>query len=747
MNQNDAAQFDAAQNAMQQQAQMQQAAVMVPQGVGLSVNNGYGLHDIVYPVPQDEETEDISLDTLSREEIDKIMRAYKNGKQAADNYYRATVEPKIIRRLKLYRADKELYKKKFPSLSELNNWVSKDIKTTIDWILPNLIEVFSANDSPVDIVGQSVEDDDNAKLLQEVINYFVMKKNNFFTFIATLAKDGLVTNFGCAKVYWNRDENRKPMQVLADAQMMQILAIEQQNGRIEITDLKQADPQGDLLIVSFDVIVVKSNTPVLENMSPSELRFTHETRDLHDAKFVAQRKIVKGDYLKRKEIEGVYSNIDKALSQGDNGSARWTTLDIEHDKELTNINDFLSDGDTASREYELYEAYLKVDYNNDGVMEHVIVHAVGDTPLKIQTNTFEMPPFFVFSPEYEPYSIFNETGFAEEWEQLQDLKTALVRQIIIATAKNCRGQKFVNEQAVDMDAMMDGEEFVPTEGDPSDAILFPPSVPTDPNAMTLIQYAQNELESQSGSTRYNQGLDSNSLNMTATGISAIMGAADKKIKLIARFLAETTWIPIVKFLILLCQKFLDDGQVIRLLNQDIAIRRDQLNLDYDLVVNVGQGAGTKEAEIQYLMVLIQQLYPTLQQVGIVNAASWYKVTKELLERMGIRSTAKFLLDPESDEYQQMQAQAAQAQQAAEQKQDALTQAQLQLKEQDIKAKQLAKLSARFSELPIDAQIQALQQLGITTTPQSFANKAIEDTQKAIVEHYTSGAGGAIYGGK
>ena len=59
MNQNDAAQFDAAQNALQQQAQVQQAAAMAPQGVGLSVNNGYGLHDIVYPVPQDEEAEDI----------------------------------------------------------------------------------------------------------------------------------------------------------------------------------------------------------------------------------------------------------------------------------------------------------------------------------------------------------------------------------------------------------------------------------------------------------------------------------------------------------------------------------------------------------------------------------------------------------------------------------------------------------------------------------------------------------------
>jgi hypothetical protein len=739
-NQNDPSAFDAA----------QQGAENAPQGVGMTISNQNGLHDMV---SGDDGDDDISLDTLSQEETDKIMRAYKAGKQAADNYYKSKVEPKIIRRTKLYHADRELYKKKFPALSELNNWVSKDIKTTIDWILPSLIEVFSANETPVDIIGQNVEDDENAKLLQEVINYFVTKKNNFFTFISTLAKDGLITNFGCAKIYWNREEERKPMQVLADYNMLQELAMASQSGKIKITGLQRVDDAGDLLVVNFDEINVKSNTPILENMSPSELRFTHETRDLHDAKFVAQRKIVKGDYLKRKEQDGVYKNVDKALASS-SSNARWTVLDTEHDNELSNINAQLNDGDTASREYELYEAYLKVDYNNDGILEHVIVHAVGDTPLKIQKNTFEMPPFFIFSPEYEPYAIFNEQGFADEWEQLQDLKTALVRQIIVSTAKNCQGQKFLDMEKVDMDALMDGDEYVSTVGDPSAAVMFPPNIPTDPNAMQLIQYAQNELESQSGSTRYNQGLDSNSLNMTATGISAIMGAADKKIKLIARMLAETTWKPIVKFLVLLCQKFLDDGQIVRLINHNIVLRRDQLNIDYDLIVNVGQGAGTKESEIQYLMILIQQLYPTLQQVGIVNASSWYKVTKELLERMGIRSTAKFLVDPESQEYQAQQAQAQQAQEQANQQLQQMQQAQLQLKdrevsvkEQEAKARTLAKLTARFSELPIDAQIQALQQIGITTTPQSFHDKAVLDTQQRLVEHITSGGGGALYGGR
>lgn len=691
----------------------------VPNNLGMSTGIQNNTESSV--VQNDSDNEDVSLDNLSEEEKDKILRAFKAGRDAADNYYKAEVEPKIIKRMELYKADKQLYKKKFPALSELNNWVSKDIKTTVDWILPNLIEVFNGSDSPVEIIGQSIEDDDNAKLLQQLIGYFVTKKNNFFTFLYTFAKDGLVTNFAVAKVYWNREEDREPMQVMADAQTMQGLMAEQQAGNIEITSIERVDSAGDYLLVNFDTVKVKANSPVLENMSPSELRFTHETRDIHDAKFVAQRKIVRGDYLKRKENEQVYQNVDKAMAQAQ-GKVDYTTLDIKHDKRLNDINNKLSDGDTASKNYELYEAYLKVDYNNDGVYENIIVHAVGDVILKVQENSFEIPPFFVFSPEYEPYAVFNEEGFADAWEQLQDLKTALVRQVIINSAKNSRGQKFVNDSAVDMDALMDGDEYVPVRDgqSPAEAIMFPPAIPTDPNVMTLVQYTQNELESQSGSTRYNQGLDSNSLNMTATGISAIMGAADKKIKLIARLLAETAWIPIVKFLILLCQKFVDDGQVVRLLNQNIVIRHDQLNIDYDLVVNVGQGAGTKEASIQYKLMLIQQLYPVLQNVGIVTPNSWYQITKDLLEDFGVRSTTKYLLDPQSQEFQQLQAQQAQAQQAEQQKQDALTQAQLQLKEKDINTKLATKLTAKWNELPVDAKAQALQAIGIQTTPESIA---------------------------
>ena len=685
-----------------------------------------------YDAAQNAAPEEISLETLSEEAVKKIMTAYKAGRDVADHYHRATVAPVLIKRYDVYRADVDHYRKKFKTLSEYSDWVSRDVKTTIDWIMPSLMEVFTGSDDPVDIAGVNVNDDDNAKKIQQLLSYFVTRKNSFFTFMYNFLRDGLTINMGCAKVYWKRDEERQPMEVLADAQMMQMILAGEAAGQVEIIEAVPVTPLGDLLRVRFDVVNVKVNQPVIENMSPSELRFTPEARDLHQSKFVAQHKVVRGDYLKRMEAQGVYQNVDEAMEKAGEGIRKTSLLDKKHNEHIEDMHGRLSDGDNASKEFELYEAYLKVDFNNDGIYENVIVHAVGDTPLKIQDNVFEMPPFFVFSPEHDCYAIFGEDSITDTLEQLQDLKTALIRQMIIAVAKNNVPQKFVDENNVDMDALLEGDEFVPVKNNvpASQAVFQPPPIQIDGSAMTLVQYAQNEIESQSGSTRYNQGLDSSSLNRTATGISAIMGASDKKIKLIARLAAETAWIPIVKFLILLCQKFVDDGQMIRLADENIAIRREEISIDYDLIVNVGRGASSKEMQIQYLMVLINQLYPKLEMIGIVNAESWYNVTKELLEVMGIRSTEKYLLDPSGEAFQQQQAQAQQMQQEAQQKQDALMQAELQLKQQDAKAKTLARLSAQFKDLPMDAQISVLQQLGLSSSHAAMAEKIARDERLA-----------------
>lgn len=665
---------------------------------------------------------EISLKTLKKQEIDKIMQSFKQCREIADRYYTSKVEPKLKERREIYLARADHYKKKFKRLSELTNWCSRDVKTTIDWILPSLIEVYTGGDDPIDIKGVNVEDDDRARKLQQLLKYQMERKNSYFTFLDTVLKDALILNMGAAKVWWKREEKREAYEMLLntqDVQMTALLLQEYQRGSIEIQDMEPIEGAPDLFKVTFERVNVTANHPVLEYLPPSELRYTPEASNLQSAKFTAHRKVVRGDYLIRKEREGVYENVREALAKY-SGNTRYTAYDREHNPELSNAPAKLSDNDTASKEVELYEGYLQVDYNNDGVFEDVIVHAVGDTPIRIAGNDFEMAPFFVCAAEYDPSMVFGEESFADNLEQLQDLKTALVRQIIINVAKNNAPQKFVNETNVDMDALINNEEHVPvmgTSGSPRDNVFVPDPLPLSPATMMLVEYAQNEIEAQSGSTRYNQGLDSNSLNKTATGITAIMGSAEKRLKHYAKQMAENFVVPLFRFLILLNQKYLEEEQMIRLTNENVVIRKEELDIDYDLMINVGQGAGTREAQIQYLMILINQIYPQLAQQGIVTPNSWYQIVKDLLEKMGVRNTAAYLADPNAPEMQQRQQQA---------QQQAIQAQQMQMQAEIAKAS-VPRVSVKLEDLPMDAKLQFIQQkLGLQTTPKNVAEKELVD---------------------
>lgn len=647
--------------------------------------------------------QEVSLKTLKKKEKEKIMAAYKRSRDSAEKFYQGSIEPSLIRRKKIYDAPKEFFRKKFPKISELSDWISRDVKTTIDWMLPSIMEVFIGTDDPCDIKGQSLQDDVAAKKLQSIVKYQINKKNDYFRFLYSFIKEGLITNLGVAKVYWERDETRNEMEVMVDSSNLdQFLQLEQM-GKIEIKEMTVID--GLAAIIKYDEIKTHFNNPVIENMSPSELRFTPDGHTLAESKFVAQRKIVKGSYLKSKELEGVFQDVDKAIKEADD--RKRTGYDQYTNKYFDSYGNYLNDDDNASKDLVLYEAYLDVDYNNDGILEKVIVHAVGDVPIAIQENTFRSVPFFIFAPEPDPYIPYGETSYADTLEQLQDLKTVLIRQVIIAVAKNNRPQMFVAEHKVDTDAIIDGDELIPVrDGSPAEAVMYSPHIPLDPITMTLVQYAQNDIESQSGSTRYNQGLDSNSLNKTSSGINAVMGAADKKMKLIARIFAECAWVPIIKHIIKLDQQFLDPYQQFRLNDEMVNISPDELDIDYDLVVNTGQGAATKEAQMNYLIMIMQQLYPALQNMGVATEKSWYETAKDLLEKMGIRNVQNYLVDPDSDQWKQAQAQKQQAAEQAEQKQlDTMLMLEKVKLESELQRQSIPRMNmtSNYKDLPVEAK--------------------------------------------
>lgn len=665
----------------------------------------------------------VSLETLTKKQKDKILKSYLNAKDIADRHYTSKIEPEVLRRREIYLATPEHYDKVFPTLSETCRWVSKDVRTTCDWILPGLMEAFTGSDDPVSVKGVNVDDDQTAAKIQQLVRYQLEKKNDWYSFMQTMLKNALSENFSVAKVYWKRVEKRKLMNMLLDLNddgailsLIQMVS----DGKAEVKKIEPLQDAPDLAKVEWEEISVTANHPVIEYIPTSEFRYTPDASVVQDCKFVAHRKVVRGDYLKRKEQEGIYQDVDKAIEEYGVGDTAATLMEetVSPDRYDVRKNQ-LSDSDNASKEVELYEAYLMVDYNDDGIYEKIIVHAVGKHILRVVENDFEFPPFFICSCFYDPNNVFSTESFSDNLEQLQDLKTALLRQIIVNVTKNNAPRVFVDERKIDMDALMAGDEVIPTQGDPNAAVLTPASLPLSSVSMEVIQYAQNELENQSGSTRYNQGLDSNSLNRTATGITAIMGASEKRNRLVARSIAERFVIPVFKFLVLLNQLYAEDEQIIRLTNVNVPIRKEDLDIDYDLIINVGQGAGTREAQIQYLMMVLQQVYPILAQQGIVNAKSWYNLVCKLLEALGLRDVSQYLMDPESPQAQQA---AQQAQEAAAAQQAEALQNSLQL---SIAKSSVPRITIDVTKLPPDVQKQYLQaKLGIQTTEQAIAQHEV-----------------------
>lgn len=673
----------------------------------------------------------VSLDTLKPEEIEKITASVKEGREIAKKYYEGEVEPKLIHREQLRKGDQKLYKHKFENLSKKSKFVSMDFNNIIEWIKPSLVEVFTGNESPVTIAGSTIQNDDTATKIQQLIEYQLMRKNNYTSMVTDVVDEALGTNLGVSKVWWKREEDRtryKMMLDINDLQSAEMLTQATMTGEIEVQSVKPLKDAPDLYEIQFDRVKVTANYPVVQYVPPTELRFTPEACSLQQCKFVAHRKIVKGDYLKRKEQDGTYQNVDEALKAA--GDTHFTDADKYINPQLDEGGMRPTDNDAASKDVELYECYIDVDYNNDGIYEHLIVHCVGDVLLSVQTNEFDIAPFFAIDGVREKQRIFADIALAEQVEGLQDLKTALIRQIVINVAKNNDQQKFIDVTAIgDIDALLNGDEYVPIKGDPTRAVSNPPPANLSPLTMDLVNYAETELENRTGSTKYNQGLDANSLNSTATGITAILGQADKRIRLIARLFAENWIVPMIRFIILLNKKYGESVQTFRFKDKEVSISSDDLDIDYDLVINVGNGAGTKEARIQSYMLLLSQVYPVLSQAGVATPKSYYAAGTALLEEMGLKNTQGILLDPDSPEAQQQQQQAAQQElQIAAMKDQADLQKQLTLKQADYAGKtQVAKIPSlrlNFDNLPLATQMQIINNATAGTT-------TIQD----VVQHY------------
>ena len=583
-----------------------------------------------------------SNDEAILNDFDKtIVRRIQADIASAEAYQTSVVEPTVKQRYEIYYADKNYYKNRFPILSKTSDLVSTDVADTIEWALPSLMKVFTGSDEVITIAGVTEEDDTKAETMQELLVYQLQRQNKFFPILYNWMKDALITGMGIIKCYWERTEGYTTEQTTLNNEALQAL---QQTG-VPIVSIEGPDIYGDFVVTYQSPYYVK-NAPKIENILVSDFIYSSDAKSLEEANFVAQKRKVTMSYLREREAQGVYANIDEIKAEDFRQSKKESPIEqVIGDK----YNDLtFNQEDKARLEVVIYECYTKMDINGDGILEDMIITICGDTIIRIEQNYMGRHPFFTISPTKDPHRIWVKRSYAELIGELQDLKVALTRQIMHNVALNNDPKMLLAEDAINIDDYIQGRKVIRMKsGHSLNEVAMPmPVHPLSPQTFQFLEYIEGQKENRTGITRYNQGLDANSLNKTATGISAILGQSSQRLELIARMFAETGIYELFRFMVSLNQKFIDQNTVIRLTNKSLKINPEDLNGNFDLVVNAGISIATKESTIMATQTLLTALMQANAGGYMVSTPeNIYNLFKKWIESIGFKNYGDYITDP------------------------------------------------------------------------------------------------------
>jgi hypothetical protein len=525
-----------------------------------------------------------------------------------------------------------------------SQYVSRDVADTIEWIMPSLMRIFTGGDTIVRFEPQGPEDEQKAQQATDFVNYVFQRQNDGFLTLYTWFKDALLSKNGFVKVYWEKytEYKTETYERLTDDEFAFLLqddgvepiehtedvTIDMASGqpvRVHSLKLRKKTESGKCCVVPVPP------EEVLVNRFPvSPLK---RNRFIAHRRRVSVSEIVEMGLMTKEEAETLPSYEDEDFNE-----ERISRYSFDETDE--------SDAPTSSgsRYVWLAECYVKLDVDGDGVAELRKVTMAGDRI--IENEEADSCPFVTLTPIILPHKLYG-MSVADLVMDLQLLKSTVFRQILDNMYLANNGRYMALDGMVNIDDLLTSRPGGIVRVKTFDAVkpMQPPLLGAP--AFNLLEYIDVIKENRTGVTRYNQGIDADSLNKTATGINQIMSAAQARVELIARVFAETGVKDLFYAILENIQKHQDQAKVIRLRNEWVPMDPREWTTKFDLSVMVGLGTGSKDMQIQALMQTVQFQMAALQGgLPIVQPVNLYNTATKLLEAQNIKGADMFFTHPD-----------------------------------------------------------------------------------------------------
>lgn len=537
----------------------------------------------------------------------------------------------------------EPYGNEVPDRSQV---VTREVLETIEWVLPSLLKVFFSGDEVVVFEPRGPEDIEQAEQETEYINYVVQQKNDGFNIFYTWFKDALLSKTGYVKAYWEEktDYQDERFEGLTEDELNYILS----DREVEI--LEQEAYQ-DAFGTALFTVKLRQTVPCKQakyvNVPPEEMRVSTKTREvsLKNSPFV--------EHISHQTISSLRDQgFDLDMSKmGSYGFEEDSERDI-YDETNSWEND---EAEESMRNVVVRDIWMRIDDDGDGIAELKHIMLAG-TQVLVREDA-EFIPIVAICPIPMPHRHIG-LSYADLAMPSQLQKSTILRQILDNMYLSNNVRTAMDADRVNLDDMLVSRPggIVRTKGDPAGALMPLVNPPIYSQAFGMLEYLDTTRENSTGVTKYNQGLDANSLNKTATGINAIMGASQQRLELVTRLFAEGVK-ELFGIIHALTAKHADSQDVMRLRNKYIAVDPRGWKRRTDLTISVGIGTGNKDQMLQhYMMLLNAQKEAKMGGLPIVTDKNIYNALAKLTQNAGLKDVDSYWTDPEGENSQPQQPQ-------------------------------------------------------------------------------------------
>ena len=587
---------------------------------------------------------------------DAELEAIVNGElQDAVSYIDSDISPIRAKGTEYYRGDP--FGNEEDGRSQV---VAMEVRDTVSAMMPSLMKVFFSSENVVEYVPRGPEDEAVAQQATDYANYVFTADNNGFMQSYAIFKDALVRKCGIAKYWWEETEEVRieeysgledeTLQILMqeDAQVTIVMsypdpAISQEQVAMIQEQAAMAGVEAPAMPMLHDVQVkrvLKDGRIRIMAVPPEELIIDRRARSFEDAGIIAHRqmltvgKLIEMGY-DMDEIEPNISSTD--LETNDEYLARQPL------STGLGANDSMN---PMQRALLYVEAYLRVDYDGDGLPELRKICCMGSGYKMVRNLPASYIPFvdFPFDPEphtspIEAMSVFDIT------HDIQEIKSQVLRNTLDSLAQSIHPRTAIVEGQVNIDDVLNNETGAVVRMR-APGMVQPLSQPFVGQAgYSMLEYMDQLREDRTGMSKAAMGLNADALqSSTKAAVAATISASQSRLELTARIMAEGMK-KLFKGILFLLTTHQDKPRMVRLRNQWVQIDPRAWDASMDVAVNIGLGNGDTNERLQALMMVSQKQEQLLTQLGmsnpIVSLPMYTRTLQKIVELSGMKDASQY----------------------------------------------------------------------------------------------------------